>query len=178
MASAAGVNTLELEIATTMGVVEACIVRQGVSSPGERLRSHHVTITAYDRLPTGLVARPPINIGVSGAKTLVDDFIGLAAPDLVILNAPAKSYVKVRLDERSRATLAECLGDLDPDARAVCWVAAWEMVKDGLIPAGELDAWIDAHAGGERDGQVRELLAAVRARSSLPALYLGALGLS
>ena len=37
----AGVNTLELEIATTGGVVKASVVRQGASSPGERLRSHH-----------------------------------------------------------------------------------------------------------------------------------------
>jgi aminopeptidase N len=172
----AGVNALDL-ITTTTGVVTDCVVRQGISSPGERLRSHHLTVTAYDGLPARLVARPPINVLVSGAETLVQDFIGQPAPDVVVLNAPVKSYVKVRLDERSRAALAEHLGDLDPEARAVCWVAAWEMVKDRLMPAGELDAWIDTHAGAERDGQVRELLAAIRTRSSLPALYLGALGL-
>lgn len=167
----AGVNTIELDVTTTGGgLVDAAHVRQVGSSPADRLRTHHITIRTYDRSPAGLVARPPIDVRVSGAATPVHELVGRPAPDLVVLNAPARSYVKVRLDDGSRQTLAGHLGELEPDVRAVCWVSGWEMVKDGLMPSEELRSWVADFGEAEPDPQIRELLAAA-CDGPLPAWY-------
>ena len=51
----------------------------------------------------------------------------LPAPDLVVPNTPATSYVRVRLDQRSLETLRYCVSELDPATRAVCLVAVSEV---------------------------------------------------
>lgn len=141
-----GVNTLSFD-------PSASVVRQ----TGLPLRTHHLTIRAFDG---DLVPRPPIDVVVSGATTPIPAET-LRGAALVVLNAPARTYAKVRLDPRSRTTLAACLGSLDNDVRAACWVAGVEMVRDGLIPLAELGAWVDAFASSEPDVQVRDLLRAV-----------------
>jgi aminopeptidase N len=154
-----GVNVLELELtAAADGTVETCQVRQETATPDRPLRTHHITIQAYDETTTGLVAREPIGMTVAGPTATVPELVGDRTPDLVVLNAPATSYAKVRLDERSRQTLAAHLRNLEPETRAVCWIAGREMVKDGLLPAREFHAWVAAHGHAEPDPQVRQLL--------------------
>ena len=148
----AGVNTLTVD-------VECAVVQQAPSTDGRR-RTHLITVQAFDLTAAGLVRRSPIELEVTGETTEVPELLGAPPPDLVIPNAPATSYVRVRLDERSRATLGQQLGALPPETRAVCWVAAMEMVRDGLMPSAELRAWTAAHAHVEQDPQVRDLLAA------------------
>jgi aminopeptidase N len=144
-----GVNTLAFD--PSAGVVH---------QTGEPLRSHHLTIQV---LGDGLAPREPIELVVAGAATPVP---AKAVRDaaLVVLNAPPRTYAKVRLDPHSRATLAGSLGALGDDVRAVCWVAGVEMVRDGLMPAAELAAWVDAFASSEPDPQVRALLGAALER--------------
>jgi aminopeptidase N len=142
---ARGVNTLSFD-------PSASVVHQA----GLPLRTHQLTIQVFD---DGLARREPIDVVVSATATPVP---ATAVRDaaLVVLNAPPRTYAKVRLDTRSRATLAGCLGALDDDVRAVCWVAGVEMVRDGLMPIAELRAWVDEFASSEPDPEVRELLVA------------------
>lgn len=167
-----GVNTLEVEMTATDGRLTACRILQ--SPAGGRLRTHRITVSVYDKTSRGLIRRDPIPVSISGASTPVPELLGHPRPDIVVLNAPATGYVKVRLDPRTRETVANYLGELDAETRAVCWVAGWEMVKDGIMPAAELAHWVVEHAGKERDPQVRELLQAT-CHPPLPAWYEGSL---
>jgi aminopeptidase N len=62
--------------------------------------------------------------------------VGQRLPDLVLVNDGDLTFAKIRLDERSLATVMDRLGDLDDSlARAVCWSACWDMARDGELPA-------------------------------------------
>lgn len=145
-----GVNTLTLD-------VDHALVHQTPSRDG-RLRTHHITVSSFDLVEGSLVARPPVDVAIIGAVTAVPTLVEVPHPDVVVLNAPAASYVRVRLDERSRSTLKTHLGALPSDVRAVCWVALREMVTDGLVQSSELQEWSAAHAHIEPDPQVRTML--------------------
>lgn len=143
-----GVNTLSFDRS-------GGVLRQ----EGDPLRTHHVTITAFDR---NLAPREPIEVVLASDTTLVPA-TGLGDAALIILNVPARTYAKVRLDAQSRAALSNCLGSLDSELRAACWVAEIEMVRDGLVPVDELKKWVDHFGALEPDPQVRDLLTAAAA---------------
>jgi len=160
-----GVNTLELVLETSpQDIVRTATI---VQSPGNggRLRTHRLLVQAFDRTPDGQLARrSPVDVTVVGQATPLRPLMGSPAPALVVLNAPATTYAKVRLDERSRAALATSLSDLDADARAACWVAGLEMVADDLIPPSEIQEWFARHRLADTDPQIlRELARATTA---------------
>ncbi len=155
-----GVNTLELVMSTsTDGLVQACQVLQHRAAADPILRRHMTSIEVFDMKDSVLHLRSRSPLTVDGTATLVPELVGARAPQLAVLNAPALTYARVRLDERSRRALAEHLGDLSPDSRATCWVSGWEMVRDGLMARDEFASWVDRH-GDEPDPAVRALLAA------------------
>jgi hypothetical protein len=84
--------------------------------------------------------------------------VGAPAPALVVLNTPARTYAKVRLSARSRATLSTSLGDLAPDIRAACWVSGRGMVRDDLMPPAELQQWVARHRDAETDPLILQRL--------------------
>ncbi|WP_283137853.1 aminopeptidase N [Rhizohabitans arisaemae] len=96
------------------------------------LRSHRVAIGLYDRENGSLVRRTRVELDVVGAKTQVAELVGERRPDLVLVNDDDLTYAKVRLDERSLATLVN--GGITEFAeslpRALCWSAAWDMTRD------------------------------------------------
>lgn len=139
-----GVNTLSFE--RTTGTIR---------QHGTPLREHHLTIQAFD---ADLTAREPIEIVVTAEETVVP--VDITDAELIVLNAPARTFAKIRLDERTRHALAKSFGDLHDDARAACWVAGVQMTRDGLLPVAELRSWIDTFASAEPDPEVRTLLLA------------------
>jgi aminopeptidase N len=84
--------------------------------------------------------KEPITVQVaSEERTPVAEMEDREVPDLVLLNDGDRTYCKLLLDARSLATLKDRLGTLeDPLARAVCWTALWDMVRDASpeLPAG------------------------------------------
>ncbi len=163
-----GVNTLELRLdAAPDGRVRSARIVQQPTSPGGILRSHRLGLAGYDLTPEGLAPRDRFVIRVSGAATEVPQLIGQPVPALVVPNAPSTTYARVRLDKRSRAALHDHLGDLPPDERAVCWVAAKEMVDDGLLPRAEFIALINRFGAAEPDPSVADMITARRSRPGL-----------
>src|SRR5690242_9927837 len=110
------------------------------------LRNHRLAVGLYDSGPQGLTRVHRVELDVSGARTEVPDLVGHPAADLVLVNDEDLTYAKLRLDERSLATLRNGLGSLsDSLARALCWSAAWDMTRDAELPARE---WVQLVLNG------------------------------
>jgi aminopeptidase N len=124
------------------------------------LRSHRVAVGLYDRDDAKLVRRDRVELDVVGPRTPVPALDGREVPPLVLLNDGDLTYAKVRLDEGSLATLEAELGAIaDPLARALCWSAAWDMVRDGELAAGRYLAIVLANVAAEAEiGVVQSLL--------------------
>src|SRR5690606_14738223 len=72
-----------------------------------------------------------VEIDVDGERTEVPDLVGLARPDLVLVNDEDLAYAKIRLDAESLSVAMEHLEDIDdPLARAIVWGAAWDAARD------------------------------------------------
>ncbi|MGY1697143.1 aminopeptidase N [Geodermatophilus sp. SYSU D00814] len=128
------------------------------------LRRHRLAVGLYDRGPEGLTRTTRVELDVDGERTEVPDLVGHPAADLVLVNDDDLTYAKLRLDERSLATLREAIGALsDPLARALCWSAAWDMTRDAELPAREWVQLVLAGIDAETEiSVVQSLLARVQ----------------
>ena len=157
----AGCNTLRASFETGPdGAFTAFSVLQEAPSDWPTLRSHRVAIGLYDLIDGTLVRTAREELDVVGAKTEVPSLVGRRQPDLVLVNDDDLTFAKIRLDERSLATLVAHVGDFAESLpRALCWAAAWDMTRDAELPARDYLALVLAGIGGESDiGVVQSLL--------------------
>jgi aminopeptidase N len=147
----AGVNTLRADFTAGDAYESFSIVQTG--QPGnDTLRSHRVAVGLYRLADGALVRDRRVELDVVGERTEVPDLAGETVPDLVLLNDDDLTYAKVRLDERSLATLADHLSDIsDPLARTLCWAATWDMVRDAELATRRFVALVLAQAPAEGD---------------------------
>jgi aminopeptidase N len=100
------------------------------------LRNHRLAVGLYTAGPDGLVRTHRVELDVAGPQTEVAELVGHPAADLVLVNDDDLTYAKLRLDDRSLATLRSSIGDFnDSLPRALCWSAAWDMTRDGELAA-------------------------------------------
>jgi len=162
--STTGVNTLRAAFGTDdAGAFTSFAVEQTADPAHPTLRSHRVAVGLYDRSDResgALVRRDRIELDVVGASTDVAKLVGVRRPDLLLLNDDDLTFAKIRLDDRSLATLTEGIGALPSSlARALCWSAAWDMARDGEMPAGAyLDLVLAGVAAETEIGAVQLLL--------------------
>ncbi len=110
------------------------------------LRRHRLAVGLYDKGPEGLTRRTRVELDVEGELTEVPELAGHPVADLVLVNDDDLTYAKLRLDERSLATLQESIGAIpDPLPRALCWSSAWDMTRDAELPARD---WVALVLGG------------------------------
>jgi aminopeptidase N len=152
----AGVNTLRPVFETDdEGRFTSFVVEQTAPESWPTLRSHRLAIGLYSRTDDGLVRRHRIERDVIGARTEVPELVGHAQPDLVLVNDDDLTYAKIRLDERSLATLTGALGELqDSLARSLCWSAAWDMTRDAEMSTTDYLSLVLAGIGSETDSSV------------------------
>src|SRR3712207_1241450 len=106
----------------------------------------------YDKGPEGLTRRTRVELDVEGELTEVAELAGHPAADLVLVNDDDLTYAKLRLDDRSLATLQEAIGTIpDPLPRALCWSAAWDMTRDAELPARDWVALVLAGVDAETE---------------------------
>jgi aminopeptidase N len=109
-----------------------------VTAKDNVLRPHRLAVGLYSYSPDGkLIRTHRVELDLTGERTEVAELIGLPRGDFVLANDDDLTYCKVRLDAHSLQTLQDGgLGALsDSLTRAVCWVAAWDMVRDGELAA-------------------------------------------
>ncbi|MFC7242990.1 aminopeptidase N [Catellatospora aurea] len=149
----AQVNTLRpvVEIAKD-GTYRQVTVVQTAPESHPTLRPHHLAVGLYDLVDGSLVRRERIETDVAGAETVLAELAGKKAADVLLLNDDDLTYTKLRLDERSLATVVGNLSGFDSSlARALCWAAAWDMVRDAEMPARDYVTLVTNALPGERD---------------------------
>jgi aminopeptidase N len=157
----AGVNTLRPAFDVDAdGTFTSFAVRQESPEEWPTLRPHRIAVGLYELVDGALVRAAREELDIVGARTEVPALVGRRQPDLVLVNDDDLSYAKIRLDERSRRTLVEHVGDLTESLpRALCWAAAWDMTRDAEMPARDYIALVLSGIGRETDiGVVQSLL--------------------
>ncbi|HEV2639044.1 MAG TPA: aminopeptidase N [Actinocrinis sp.] len=129
----AGPNTLRARFETDdAGRFSSFAVAQEAPAQFPTLRPHHIAIGLYARQGGQLVRVHRTEVDVDGDLTEIPQLVGVAQPDLVLLNDDDLGYTLVRFDERSQATLADAVGQFqDSLARSVCMTAATTMAEQG-----------------------------------------------
>jgi aminopeptidase N len=153
-----GVNTLspEFELAED-GTYASFRVRQSAAADYPTLRRHRIGVGLYDAVPNAdgdvrLVRRSSVETDVAGELTDVPALVGEKQPDLLLLNDGDLTYAKIRLDERSLATVVNGLSRLEDSlARALCWGAAWDMTRDAEMSATDFATLVLGNIGTETD---------------------------
>ena len=138
----AGVTTLRTEITTDDdGVITSAeIVQEIPAGSPATLRPHRVAIGCYTLTGRGeqahLERTGRVELDVDGARTPVPELVGTHRADVLLLNDDDLTYAKVRLDEDSLATGLERVDAFTESLpRSVLLAPAWDLVRDGELPA-------------------------------------------
>ncbi|MCZ7427779.1 aminopeptidase N [Micromonospora sp. WMMA1949] len=149
----AQVNTLRPEVTIGAdGTYERVVVRQEAPSGYPTLRTHRIGVGLYDLTGGRLVRRELVETDVTGELTELSELYGKPAADVLLLNDEDLTYAKLRLDERSMATVVQHIAGFDSSlARALCWTAAWDMTRDAELSARDYVALVLAGLTAETD---------------------------
>jgi aminopeptidase N len=151
----AGVNTLRPALEIENDKYKSVSVIQEVPTMpvgSSELRPHRMAVGLYDLVGNNIALRKSVELDVAGSKTVVSELAGEKVADLLLINDRDLSYAKVRFDDRSIATLKAHLGKIDNSlTRALCWSAAWDMLRDAEINATDFIDIALAGLAGEDD---------------------------
>ncbi|MFJ6200025.1 aminopeptidase N [Micromonospora sp. NPDC092111] len=149
----AQVNTLRPEVTVGAdGGYERVLVHQEAPAGHPTLRTHRIGVGLYDLADGRLVRRERVEVDVTGELTELSVLHGKPAADVLLLNDDDLTYTKLRLDDRSMATVVQHLAGFESSlARALCWTAAWDMVRDAELSARDYVALVLAGLPAETD---------------------------
>ncbi|MFE9250377.1 aminopeptidase N [Streptomyces sp. NPDC007088] len=162
----AGINILRpvIDVDTEGRITSFAVKQEAPALPagaqGEAvLRPHRIAIGLYELEGGKLVRTDRVELDVDGELTPVEALVGKARPAVVLLNDDDLSYAKVRLDEDSLRVVTEHLGDFEESLpRALSWASAWDMTRDGELPARDYLELVLRGVGKETDiGVVQSL---------------------
>ncbi len=132
-----GINTLHPVLEIEDGVYTKVSIKQevpDVPAGSQEIRPHYTSIGLFDLQSGKLALRKSVEFDIAGANTDVAELAGEPVADLLLINDRDYAYSKIRFDERSLGTLQTNLGKItDHVARVICWVAIWDMWRDGEI---------------------------------------------
>ena len=151
----AGVNTLRPEVNFSGDTYDSIAIKQEpplIPAGSNEKRPHRLAVGLYDLKGSSLELRTSVELDVTGELTSVDKLKGEKVADLLLINDRDLSYAKIRFDQRSIETLKFHLGKLNDNlSRALCWSAAWDMLRDAEISASDFIDIAIAGLPGEDD---------------------------
>jgi aminopeptidase N len=132
-----GINTITpiVDVADD-GTYHEVVLLQGAADEHPTLRRHRMAVGVYDLTDDGLVRRERVELDVLGERTVVEGLAGVRAGDVLLANDDDLTFTKTRLDPASLEVVTEHLSRfVEPLPRALVWAAAWDMTRDGELPA-------------------------------------------
>jgi aminopeptidase N len=144
----AGPNTLRPTYTVDPdGTFASFTVRQEAPADHPTLRSHRIAIGLYTLTNGRLTRTQRVELDIAGPSTDVPELVGVARPDLVLLNDDDLSYARIRLGDFA-----------DSLPRTLCWVAAWDMVRNAEMPARDYLKLVLGGIGRETDISIVQIL--------------------
>jgi aminopeptidase N len=158
----AGVNTLRPEIETDDdGRITSFAVLQSAIEQHPTIRPHRLAIGFYDLEDGRLVRDHRVELDVDGERTEVAELIGLARPDLVLLNDDDLAYAKIRLDTASHGVALANLSEIDDSlARALVWGSVWDATRDAETRASDYLALVLGNIASETESTTLRIVLA------------------
>jgi len=173
----AGVTTLYPVIEVdTHDDIAAFTIKQDAPAEWPTQRPHRIGVGGYDvkvdeHGEVTLERVMSVEIDIDGPSTEVTELIGNHRPALILVNDGDLAYAKVRLDKDSLATAVEHLsGFQDPLPRSMVLAAAWDMTRDGEMPARQFIDLVLKNIGTEDQSTVTMML--LRQLKSTLALFV------
>ncbi|WP_438855643.1 aminopeptidase N [Agromyces sp. M3QZ16-3] len=158
----AGVNTLRPEIETDHdGRITSFAVLQSAIEEYPTIRPHRLAIGFYNLTGGKLVRDHRVELDVDGERTDVAELVGLARPDLVLLNDDDLAYAKIRLDTASHGVALANLSEIeDPLARALVWSSVWDATRDAETRASDYLALVLGNIASETESTTLRIVLA------------------
>ena len=152
----AGVNTLRPVFTTdAQGNFESFAIEQSATDDYPTIRPHRLAVGLYSLEGGKLVRTKRVELDVAGESTSVAELVGVAQPDLILLNDDDLTYAKTRFDERSLATVREHLATMpDSLARGLVWGSLWDTTRDAEMPASEFIEIVLANVHAETNSTI------------------------
>ena len=119
------------------GAITQLKVIQEPFSEGSSLRPHRLIVSGYSQAEDGSIERVfSQELDVDGSSTVVSEATGIARPDLILINDQDLAYAKVRLDPQSLDFAIRNIARFEDSlTRGVILASAWDMTRDGEMPA-------------------------------------------
>lgn len=134
-----GINTIAADVKENEnGTIAELKLTQTAPAEHPVLRPHRLAIGFYNEdEATGKIVRTDrLELDVDGETTIVAEAKGKQRPAFVLVNDEDLTYTKIRFDAESLAFAEANLHRFgDALARAVTWLAFWDMTRDGEFPA-------------------------------------------
>ncbi len=119
------------------GAITQLKVIQEPFSEGSSLRPYRLIVSGYSQAEDGSIERVfSQELDVDGSSTVVSEATGIARPDLILINDQDLAYAKVRLDPQSLDFAIRNIARFEDSlTRGVILASAWDMTRDGEMPA-------------------------------------------
>jgi aminopeptidase N len=124
------------------------------------IRSHRVRISTYD---AGLALESSSFVDVA------DEPVRLAPGDVVVPNAEAETFARLRFDEESWAAISRDLASIaEPGARAVCWSTALDLVQCRELDPQDYLGLVTRHLARETEPGIAQAVIRWTVRRIMP----------
>lgn len=137
----AGINTIATDLHTAQdGTISELTLHQFAPTDHPVLREHRLAVGFYNEdEESGKVVRTDrIELDVDGEATTVTEAAGKPRPQFLLTNDDDLTYTKLRFDDESLEFATANLYRFDDAlARAVIWLALWDMTRDGELAASD-----------------------------------------
>jgi len=137
----AGINTIATDLHTAQdGTISELTLHQFAPTDHPVLREHRLAVGFYNEdEESGKVVRTDrIELDVDGEATTVTEAAGKPRPQFLLTNDDDLTYTKLRFDDESLVFATANLYRFDDAlARAVIWLALWDMTRDGELAASD-----------------------------------------
>ncbi len=134
----AGINTIATDLHTAQdGTISELTLHQFAPTDHPVLREHRLAVGFYNEdEESGKVVRTDrIELDVDGEATTVTEAAGKPRPQFLLTNDDDLTYTKLRFDDESLAFATANLYRFDDAlARAVIWLALWDMTRAPSSP--------------------------------------------
>ena len=132
------INTIAAHVESENGKLTGVTLTQTAPADYPVLRPHRLALGFYneDKVTGRIVRTDRVELDVDGETTVVEGVAGKERPAVLLVNDDDLTYTKIRFDEESLAFAEHNLQRFDDAlARAVIWLAFWDMTRDGEFPA-------------------------------------------